>query len=89
MAPLSERVKRWDIYDIADELADVPGMISAVFDHPNELGTRLALAVVKIRDLERRLWQAAEQGGEVGPAPDYQQDPTFAQWVAELKRGVT
>lgn len=63
VTPINERVKRWDVYDIADELADVPSMVDAGW-------REYALAVIK--DLEQRLWAAAERGGNVGPYPGYE-----------------
>lgn len=55
-------VERWDVYDIADELADVPGMLSQL---------QFSEALDRIRDLERRLWAASKRGGTVGPWPEY------------------
>lgn len=60
-----DRVQRWDVYDIADELADLPAMLSGS-------PMMVADAYAVLEDLERRLWAAAERGGRVGPYPEYQ-----------------
>lgn len=60
---IATRVKRWDVFDVADELADVPGIISR---------EGIAPAVEKVHELLDRLWEAAEREGSVGPWPDYQ-----------------
>ena len=57
----TDAVKRWDVYDVADELADVPGMLREAIDDD-----RLIPEIVeKIKGLEFRLWNAALIGGEV------------------------
>ena len=60
-----DSVKRWDVYDVADELADVPGMLDRC---------QVTEAIDLIRDLERRLWAASLRDGQVGPWPDYDGD---------------
>lgn len=74
MESITTRVKRWDIYDIADELADVPGLLNRALT-----GDRVAAVEVKdlAYELERKLWLAAERGGSVGPYPEYE------SWDAE------
>ena len=62
--PLSHRVQRWDVYDAADHIADIPGLIA--------LG-RYAEAAEVAQEWERKLWLAAERGGIVGPYPEYRQ----------------
>lgn len=60
-------VKRWDVYDIADELADVPGMLLDAIDDE-----RLIPEIAeKVKGLEQRLWEASRHGGSVGPYPEY------------------
>ncbi len=59
--------QRWDVYDIADELADVPWMLRRAIDDERVIPE----IVEKIKDLERRLWDAAKRGGCVGPSPEY------------------
>jgi hypothetical protein len=71
---INDRVKRWDVYDVADELADVPWMLQRL----QTGGTYRLPGMVseirdKVEDLERRLWEAAERGGTVGPSPLYEQ----------------
>lgn len=62
-------IKRWDIYDIADELADVPCIIRQGIDDPRVLSE----AMHDLEDLISRLWVAARVGGWVMPAhQDYQ-----------------
>lgn len=60
-------IRRWDIYDVADSLADVPAMLwEAVHDH------RVIPEILElVRDLEDRLWVASTHGGCIGPAPTY------------------
>ena len=60
-------VMRWDVYDIADELADVPGMLQKAIDD-ERLIPEIAAA---IKELEKRLWAASKRGGQVGPYPEY------------------
>lgn len=68
----SHRVRRWDIYDIADELADVPWMLNrALYDSDEPDYISASEAIQDVSDLLARLWLAAERGGEVGPSPDY------------------
>ena len=64
------RVRRWDVYDIADELADVPGMLDRYVQHGSP--DTLAQIYAALTDLEHRLWSAAERAGEVGPFPLYE-----------------
>ncbi|OBJ40299.1 hypothetical protein A5630_25445 [Mycolicibacterium mucogenicum] len=68
---MTATVKRWDIHDIADELADVPVLLRASLDDFDTIGAKLGEAARKIKDLERRLWLASAVGGCVGPAPEY------------------
>ena len=61
-------VMRWDIYDIADELADLPGLL-----HQVRSSDELAEVCDVVNDLVNRLWEAALVGGSVGPF--YQEAP--------------
>lgn len=62
--PLNHRVQRWDVYDAADHIADIPGLIAS---------GQFALAIEVAQEWERKLWAAAQRGGTVGPAPYYRQ----------------
>lgn len=66
---VANAVKRWDIYDIADELADLPYFVAKGIDDPRELPEVIEV----LHDLEQRLWAASRRGGQVGPAPHYYQ----------------
>lgn len=69
--PPSDCVKRWDIYDIADELADIPGMISLMAAGQTDLSLQDVCGL--LQGLESRLWTAGLRGGSVGPWPDYKE----------------
>ncbi|APQ42247.1 hypothetical protein PBI_MRMAGOO_165 [Mycobacterium phage MrMagoo] len=59
----TKNVQRWDVYDIADELADVPGMLADAIDDD-----RLIPGIVDtIHKLTERLWDASRVGGVVVP----------------------
>ncbi|AEK10051.1 hypothetical protein FDH96_gp116 [Mycobacterium phage Rey] len=59
----TKNVQRWDVYDIADELADVPGMLGDAIDDD-----RLIPGIVDtIHKLTQRLWAASRIGGVVVP----------------------
>ena len=58
----TNEVQRWDIYDIADELADLPGLLRQV-----RSSDELAEVYDEVNDLVNRLWAAARVGGSVGP----------------------
>ena len=60
-------VMRWDVYDIADELADVPGMLKNAIDDERLIPEIVAM----IKGLEQRLWAASQRDGQVGPYPEY------------------
>ena len=60
-------VMRWDVYDIADELADVPGMLKNAIDDERLIPEIVAM----IKGLEQRLWAASKRDGQVGPYPEY------------------
>lgn len=64
----TNEVQRWDIYDIADELADLPGLLSRV-----RSSDELDEVCDEVNDLVNRLWAAALVGGSVGPF--YQEAP--------------
>lgn len=64
-------IKRYDIYDIADELADVPGMLAVALDDERIIPEIMGV----VRDLERRLWIASTRDGRVGPYPTYKKQP--------------
>lgn len=64
---MSNLVKRWDIYDIADQLADLPGLVKQGIDDPRVLPEVHDVLI----ELEALLWAAAKRGGSVGPAPHY------------------
>jgi hypothetical protein len=64
-------VKRWDVYDIADRLADIPWMLAAVIAGQATPGHTLQDIYGLLSELETELWQAADRGGSVGPYPDY------------------
>lgn len=70
MVAANNAVKRWDVYDIADELADVPGMLlnTANSAFVTACAKRELYDVVdKVKDLTNRLWKASKVEGEVGP----------------------
>lgn len=66
-------VQRWDVYDIADALADVPGMIHRVVNDQSAIGETLRDVYDLLAYLENQLWEAANRGGRVGPWPEYKQ----------------
>lgn len=79
---VAQRVQRWDVYDIADELADVPGMLREAIYDPRIV----SVVAEKVKQLEARLWAAADRGGKVGPAPEYRQggstrEELFNSWL--------
>lgn len=69
----SRKVKRWDVYDIADQLADVPGLLEVVVRNFPDAAGAVEIITQAIKDLEQRLWRASERGGVVGPWPAYSQ----------------
>jgi hypothetical protein len=80
--PINERVKRWDVYDIADELADVPGMLTQAIDDPRYIPE----IQQKVYELEQRLWAAAERGGVVGPARLIEDDSLSSGYRADYPK---
>jgi hypothetical protein len=61
-------VQRWDIYDIADDLADVQSLL---FEAVDDVRVMPSLAH-SLSQIENRLWAAVTRGGYVGPWPHYQ-----------------
>lgn len=57
-------IKRWDIYDIADELADLPHLVQQGVDDPRVLPE----VVQDLTNLVNRLWEASKTGGWVMPS---------------------
>lgn len=64
---MGDSVLRWDIYDIADELADVPGQLADV-----RTSEGLYVIYQELNGLVRRLFDASMVAGSVGPWPDYE-----------------
>jgi hypothetical protein len=64
-------VQRWDIYDIADQLDDMPYEILQACDDIRLLPEISAI----IEALAARAWLASKRGGTVGPYPEYQNTP--------------
>ena len=64
----TNEVKRWDIYDIADDLADLPWRLNQV-----RSTDELDEVCDEVNALVKRLWAAALVGGPVGPS--YQEAP--------------
>jgi hypothetical protein len=67
----TRKVRRWDVYDVADQLADVgPALRRALqsgdFDEVLDIS---ALA----DDLANNLWAASVRGGSIGPFPFYEE----------------
>lgn len=60
-------VRRWDIYDIADNLADLPGLIDRNLNNP----FILKLIAVEITNTANQLFEASHKNGTVGPYPEY------------------
>jgi hypothetical protein len=66
--PLKQSVARWDIYDAADSLDDIPGLIQECAGDPDKL-----LAVARLVQMyAARLYRLSETGGNVGPFPTYE-----------------
>jgi hypothetical protein len=70
IVPFPKPVVRWDIFDIADELADLPGLVKQGVDDPRVL---LEVHDTLLR-LEKLLWDASRIAGKVGCYPDYKQE---------------
>ncbi len=70
IVPRPDPVVRWDIYDIADELADLPGLVTQGIDDPRVL----AEVHETLLRLEKRLWAASRIAGEVGCYPEYKRE---------------
>ena len=64
---MGDSVLRWDIYDIADELADVPGQLAT-----RMTSDELYDICQELNGLVRRLFDASMVAGSVGPWPDYE-----------------
>ncbi len=67
----TRNVRRWDVYDAADQLADLgPALRRALqsgdFDEVLEIS-------VLADDLANSLWAASVRGGQVGPFPFYEE----------------
>ena len=71
MGDLYNMVKRWDIYDIADELADLVPMMTRVIQGNSAIGESWEEIFKFVKGLEKRLWVAAERGGQVASYPEY------------------
>lgn len=68
---MNESVKRWDVYDAADHLDDVPWMLAKA---RREQDWELVAEVIQhVEDWTAFLWAASKRGGEVGPYPLYQE----------------
>ena len=66
--PLKNSVARWDIYDAADSLDDIPCLIQEYAGDPDKL-----LAVARLVQMyAARLYKLSETGGNVGPSPTYE-----------------
>jgi len=66
--PLKQSVARWDIYDAADSLDDIPALIQEYAGDPDRL-----LAVARLVQMyAARLYRLSETGGKVGPSPTYE-----------------
>jgi hypothetical protein len=69
-----DKIERWDVYDVADELADVAPVLQSLVAAPfpwNSFRDDILGVIADLKDLERRLWEAAKRGGSVGPYPEY------------------
>lgn len=66
---LNDRVERWDVYDVADNLDSLPWLIQNNAHNPH--GLRVIARYVQI--MAGNLYRMAERGGSVGCSPDYQQ----------------
>lgn len=66
----TRRVARWDVYDVADELADIPGLLSIAIDDPRMIPS----IAHDINRMVRRLWDASEIAGTVGPYHNYENE---------------
>ena len=64
------RIKRWDVYDVADELADIPWMLNDAIDD-ERLIPEIADMVER---LANQLFEMAQVHGSVGPAPSYKRE---------------
>lgn len=70
-SPRSDDVQRWDVYDIADELADLPGMVTRVRESASPFVSAWDEVYATLRELEQRLWEASKRAGVVGPYPHH------------------
>lgn len=71
---IDQRVQRWDIYDIADHLADLPAMIRRGGEHAD----RAARYAHRYADV---LFRAAERGGQVAPCDSRYATITPTVWL--------
>jgi hypothetical protein len=70
IVPRPDPVVRWDIYDIADDLADLTPLINRNLDNPRKL--KAIARYIQIRSNE--LFKASRVAGKVGCSPDYKQE---------------
>jgi hypothetical protein len=61
-------VKRWDIYDIADHLEDLPGMLSRATEG-QPWNRELEEAIGAVHYIALLAFQASTKGGSVAPWP--------------------
>lgn len=64
-------VQRWDVYDAADHIADIPWLIAA---------GKLDEAAKVAQEWQHKLFRAAEIKGPVGPYPEYRQLYSYS-WI--------
>ena len=76
---MPDPVQRWDVYDIADELADMAPLVRMGVDDPRVLPEVIHL----LEQLEARLWRASRRGGVVGPFPTYRTIPECSVTVTK------
>lgn len=76
--PITERVQRWDVYDVADHLADLPAMIR----RGGQQADRAARYVHRYAGV---LFRAAERGGQVAPSVAGYQPVTAAVWLLDAE----